>query len=51
MLPEAVNEAALAELPTDFDLTLPHPEQVLLRIRFVERDPALADAMDGLTVR
>lgn len=51
MLPEAVSDAALAELPADFDLPLPHPDHVLLRIRFVERDPALADAMDGLTVR
>lgn len=46
-----LTDELLARLPSDAQLPVPHPQQVLLRARFVERRPDLADRMEGLTVR
>jgi hypothetical protein len=44
-------DEVLARLPADFQISVPHPDHILMRIRFVDRNTVLADRMDGLTVQ
>ncbi|MGH3799088.1 MAG: hypothetical protein ACRDTD_02965 [Pseudonocardiaceae bacterium] len=46
-----LTDEALAWIPADFRIRVPHPDHVLMRIRFVDRNTALADRMTGLTVQ
>jgi hypothetical protein len=51
MLNPAITDEALAHSPADFPIFLPHPDHIMMRVKFVDRNTRLAGQLLELTVQ